>query len=126
MNNNQTFVCDTFGDFFRERRVKIGMTLRSFCERFGYDPGNVSRIERNILPPSLDEEKLTGYASALQITKGSEEWVRFFDLAYTAKGMIPIGLDKNVTTILPAFFRTMRNKRLNREKMEKLIKILNQ
>lgn len=126
MNMKQNQTNQSFGEFFRNRRVFQGLTLRLFCERFGYDPGNISRIERNILPPTIDEEKLSGYATALQISKGSEEWVQFFDLAYSAKGVVPVDLNQNTATILPAFFRTMRNKKLNREKMEKLIKILNE
>ena len=123
MKNKQNLY---FGLFFREKRISLGFTLRSFCERFGYDPGNISRIERNILPPSLDEEKLSGYATALQIPKESEEWVQFFDLAYSSKGVIPTDINNSSKTILPAFFRTMRNKKLNREKIEKLIKVLNE
>ena len=79
----------TFGEFFRQRRISLGFTLRSFCKTYQLDPGNVSRLERNIIPPTVDEEKLAGYATALKITKGSPDWITFFDLAHTAKGRIP-------------------------------------
>lgn len=118
----------TFGDFFRKQRIESGITLRSFSERFGYDAGNISRLERNILPPSLDDEKLAGYAKALNIKKGSEKWVLFHDLAHMSKGHLPNDLldEKDVSRFLPAFFRTMRNKKLNKEKLEKLLELLNE
>src|SRR3989344_3869204 len=123
MNKHQTFTVQPFGEFFRSKRVALGLTLRAFCERYGYDPGNISRLERNILPPSLDDERLAGYAAALKISRGSEEWILFCDLAHTAKGKIPEDLksDKDTVDLLPAFFRTMRNKKLDRDKLEKLV-----
>ncbi|KKS88673.1 MAG: Helix-turn-helix domain protein [Microgenomates group bacterium GW2011_GWC1_43_11] len=114
-----------FGDFFRSKRISLGLTLRIFCERFGYDPGNISRLERNILPPTLDDEKLSGYAVALQIKRDSQEWVLFHDLAYTAKNSIPKDLRSDNQNFLPAFFRTVRNKKMDKQKLQELIKFLN-
>lgn len=126
MTKSQGVSAQNFGNFFREKRVASGLTLRNFCERYGYDPGNISRLERNILSPSVDDEKLAGYASALKIQRDSEEWVFFHDLAHAAKGKIPsdIKKDEDVVGILPAFFRTMRNKKIDKEKLEKLIQLL--
>lgn len=126
MTRSQDSTTLTFGDFFRTKRVALGLTLRAFSERFGYDPGNISRLERNILPPSLDDEKLAGYASALQIKRDSENWVIFHDLAHSAKGKLPpdIKSDRDVAKLLPAFFRTMRNKKVDKQKLEKLIALL--
>lgn len=117
---------DTFGEFFRKKRIELGLTLRKFCELYNFDPGNISRLERNILSPSLDEEKLAGYASALKIKRDSEEWVVFHDLAHTAKGKIPSDIknDEDTLNMLPAFFRTMRNKKVDKQKLEKLIELL--
>ena len=114
-----------FGDYFRSKRISLGLTLRTFCERFGYDPGNISRLERNILPPTLDDEKLSGYAIALQIKRDSQEWVLFHDLAYTAKNSIPKDLRSDNPNFLPAFFRTVRNKKMDKQKLQELIKFLN-
>ncbi len=38
----------TFGDFFKEKRLSAGLTLRKFCALHHFDPGNVSRWERNL------------------------------------------------------------------------------
>ena len=121
MNNN-------FGDFFRERRIKLGFTLRAFCERYNYDPGNISRLERNILSPSINENNLAGYAKSLGVVRDTEDWVTFFDLAHLAKGRVPedIQRDYGANHLLPVFFRTMRNKKIDRAKLENLIKMLNE
>ncbi len=124
---SQVLTDKTFGEFFRQKRVSIGYTLRSFCERYGYDPGNISRLERNILSPSIDKQKLEGYAAALKIPRDSEEWTVFFDLAHTAKGKIPEDIIKspNIVSILPAFYRTARGDKLDKKKIKQLIKLLN-
>lgn len=41
----------TFGSYFKDRRIKLGLTLRQFCEKHSMDPGNLSKIERGVLPP---------------------------------------------------------------------------
>ena len=116
----------TFGEFFRKKRVGLGFTLRSFCERFNYDPGNISRLERNVISPSIDIQKLEGYALALKIQEDSEDWVTFFDLAHLAKGKVPEDLNKSsqIFSLLPAFYRTIRGNKLSRKKIEQLIKLL--
>lgn len=127
MDKSQVVTAQNFGDFFRQKRISLGFTLRAFCDRYNYDPGNISRLERNILSPSIDKEKLEGYTSALKIDRDSEEWVTFFDLAHTAKGKIPADiLEKSVIApFLPAFYRTARGEKLSKEKINQLIKLLN-
>ena len=126
MIKSQTPATQTFGEFFRQKRIDLGFTLRSFCERYSYDPGNISRMERNILSPSVDTEKLAGYAAALKIPRDSEEWTTFFDLAHAAKGKVPEDLLKSphILSILPAFYRTARGGKLNKEKINQLIKLM--
>ena len=126
MNKNEDKMNRNFGIFFRDRRITLGFTLRAFCERFGYDPGNISRLERNILTPSVDENILKGYAKALQIEQDSPEWVTFFDLAYTAKGTIPLDIRNNqqIMSVLPAFYRTARGEKLDKKKISELINLI--
>lgn len=117
----------TFGEFFRQKRISLGFTLRSFCKQYQLDPGNVSRLERNILPPTIDEEKLAGYATALQIVKESPDWMTFFDLAHTAKGRIPSDIlnHEEAMKYLPLVFRTARGKKLTKKKLQDLVKLIN-
>ena len=126
-NNQEETKLMTFGEFFRQKRIALGFTLRSFCKQYQLDPGNVSRLERNILPPTIDEEKLAGYATALKITKGSTDWMIFFDLANTAKGRIPSDIlnHEEAMKYLPLVFRTARGKKLTKKKLQDLIKLIN-
>lgn len=127
MEKSQARAIKTFGEFFRQKRVELELTLRKFCELYNFDPGNISRLERNILSPSLDDERLAGYATALKIKRDSEEWVLFHDLAHFAKGQIPKDIINQTKTsgYLPLLLRTVRGKRLSKDKLEKLIKLIN-
>lgn len=101
-----------FATFFKERRMKTGHTLREFCLRHSFDPGNLSRIERGLMPPPRARKKLEVYAGALKIPRASEDWGRFFDLASAAAGVIPedIMSDETIVEQLPQVFRTLRRK----------------
>lgn len=126
MNNNQKSENSSFGEMFRSKRVNLGYTLRSFCERYDYDPGNISRLERDLLPPSLEDDILSGYAKALQISKGSEDWISFIDLAHIAKNKLPSSLSNESRQFLPLLFRTIRGKQISKDKIEKIIELINE
>jgi transcriptional regulator with XRE-family HTH domain len=113
-----------FGDFFKKKRIKMGKTLRQFCLENSLDPGNISKIERGVLPPPQTEEKLKHYAECLKIKKGSDDWYEFFDLAHASAGRIPeeILSDEEILSKLPLVFRTLRGQKLNREQLNKLAK----
>ena len=119
---------NTFGEFFRQNRLVAEMTLRSFCQRYGYDPAYISRIERGILAPPENKDKIKAFAKALNIKEGTEDWVTFFDLAYISKGQIPEDVASNKSNLeyLPLLFRTVRGKKITSSKIKKLIKLLNE
>jgi len=70
-----------FGDFFRQRRTALGLSLREFCRRNGFDPGNVSRLERGLTAPPQTGGLLEQYAKALKLEPASLEWDTFHSLA---------------------------------------------
>ena len=116
-----------FGRYFAElRRERLGMTLRRFCERHGFDPGNISKLERGKLPPPQSPDLLEKYARALGLKKGSDEWYEFFDRAAAARGEIPADVleDDEVVAHLPVLFRTLRGDRVSDEQLRKLIEII--
>lgn len=127
MDRSQETAIQTFGEFFRRKRVEAGVTLRRFCDRFGLDPAYISRLERDLLPPPEDKGKLQGLAKALSIPEDSEEWVNFFDLAYIAKGRVPEDVLKRPKSIkyLPLLFRTARGERLSKKRLKELINLIN-
>ena len=113
----------TFGEHFKECRIKTGMTLRAFCLEHGFDPGNISKIERGWMPPPVSEEKLKKYAQALLIESGSDDWVEFFDRAATERGRIPkdILTDDELLGKVPVLLRTIHNSKIDGPKLDELI-----
>ncbi len=116
----------SFGDFFKEMRIKNSISLREFCLKHKLDPGNMSKIERGVLGPPQDMQKLKEYAKYLGIKGGSSHWHMFVDLASAGAGRIPqdILLDKKLLGRLPILFRTLRNKKLTKEILKDLIEKL--
>ena len=112
-----------FGGFFKERRIAIGKTLRAFCLENGFDPGNISKLERGRLPAPQSREKLEQYAKALGLKRGSDDWYQFFDLAAAEAGRIPdeILSDEDILDKLPILFRTLRGQKIPDEKLKELI-----
>ena len=112
-----------FGVFVKERRAALRISLRSFAEAAGLDPGNASRMERGLVPPPENAEVLDRIAAALQVAKRSADYRRLRDLAAAAKGHIPPDLlsDPEVAALLPILFRTLRSKPLDGAQLEKLI-----
>ncbi len=113
-----------FGEFFKAKRQAIGLTLREFCLKHKLDPGNLSRLERGLLPPPQDRKLLEQYATSLAIKTGSGDWYTFFDLAAASKGRIPDDIlqDEEAVAKLPLVFRTLRGKRLTEKQLDELVK----
>ncbi|MCK4826721.1 helix-turn-helix domain-containing protein, partial [bacterium] len=116
-------VSRNFGNFFKQRRRELGLTLREFCRINGFDPGNISKLERGLLPPPSAKEKRLQYANALGIREGTDDWLTFCDLATTSAGKIPqdIVSDEEVMNALPVLFRTIRRRSLDEKDLKKLI-----
>lgn len=116
-------IAQNFGSFFKEKRRKLGFTLREFCRVNGLDPGNISKIERGLLAPPQSKEILAKYASALEIREGNDDWLVFCDLAATSAGKIPPDIVSNeqIMNALPVLFRSARRKTLDEQDLRKLV-----
>jgi transcriptional regulator with XRE-family HTH domain len=115
-----------FGEYFKKKRLRLGKTLRQFCLEHDLDPGNISKLERGILPPPASSAKLAHYANCLEIKEGTDEWLEFFDIARAEAGRIPdeILANKELVSKLPLVFRTIKGQKLNKEQLEKLAREL--
>ena len=51
-----------FGEFIKKRRIDKGLGLREFCKQIEMDASNWSKVERGVLSPPQDEEKLRNIA----------------------------------------------------------------
>jgi transcriptional regulator with XRE-family HTH domain len=116
----------TFGEFFKEKRISLRKTLRQFCAESGLDPGNISKLERGLMPPPQGSDKLEEYARYLRIRKGSDDWYKFFDLARIEAGRIPDEFlrDEALLASLPILFRTLRGQKISEKKLEKLVELI--
>ncbi len=114
---------DAFGQFFKKVRIRGRKTLRQFCLDNGFDPSNISRLERGLQPPPRSKTKLMAYAAALGIKEGTDDWIEFFDLAAVGAGRLPAAImdDAEVVGKLPVLLRTIHNKRLDADKLDELI-----
>ena len=113
----------TFGTCFKEARINAGVTLRAFCAKHGYDPGNISKLERGRLAPPDSEDKFAEYATALGLQRNTPEWQEFIDRAAAERGRIPNDLlsDAELLEHLPALFRTLRGNKVGSEDLNNLI-----
>ena len=119
----EIMIAKTFGNFFKQKRISRGLTLREFCRIYELDPGNISKVERGLTKPPQSKESLAKYAAMLGIKEDSEEWREFSDLAATSAGKLPDDVISNeeIMNALPVLFRTARNESLNEETLIKLV-----
>jgi transcriptional regulator with XRE-family HTH domain len=115
---------NAFAVYFKALRMKLGVSLREFCLERKLDPGNISRMERGLVPPPQSQEKLEEFAGHLGLEKGSEERQEFFDLAAAESGRIPDDVlsDKDLVAKLPILFRTLRGQKVPDDKLNDLIR----
>src|SRR3989338_4340782 len=113
-----------FGEFFKAKRQALGLTLREFCLKHQLDPGNLSRLERGLLPPPQDRKRLEEYAKYLELRQGSDNWYTFFDLAAAAKGRLPAELleDERLVAKLPLVFRPLPETRTTDKTPDELVR----
>jgi len=114
-----------FGQALKELRVKKGLTLRHTCRIVNYDPSNWSKIERGKISPPPDEKTLRKWARVLGTSK-AKEIREFIDKANLAQGIIPRDIlsQDNIVDFLPAFFRTLRNKKPTKKEIDQLIELV--
>jgi transcriptional regulator with XRE-family HTH domain len=113
----------SFGRFFKEMRLRLGLGLREFCLAHGLDAGNISKLERGVVPPPRSREKIEEYAAFLRLSEGTDEWYEFFDLAAAETGRIPDDIlsDAQLVEKLPVVFRTLRGKKLPEGNLDDLL-----
>ncbi len=111
-----------FSEMLKHLRIAQGITLREFCQKHGFDPGNYSKLERGLFPPPESSEAVERYATALGVTPGSDEWLQLFDLAAAERGRIPADImsDEKLVEKLPLLFRTIRGKPVSPQQLDEL------
>ncbi len=116
-----------FGEFLLQKRMNLGLSLREFCRKYGYEPSYISRLENSILNAPSNKERLSALALALGLEEESKEWVEFFALAASSRVAIPDDIKNdfpNMVKFLPAFFRTTQKKKMTKEDINNLVKLM--
>ncbi len=117
---------DKFGSTLKELRIEKRLGLREICQIISYDPSNWSKIERGKISPPSDEKVLRRWAKTLGLSGSEKKIQEFIDRAKVAQGIIPQDiLSKfDIVEYLPAFFRTMRNKKPTKREIDELMKLI--
>ncbi len=113
-----------FGSLLNELRTENNLSIREICKLVSYDPSNWSKIERGLISPPSDDKTLKLWTKALKVKgDGIQE---FMDDAKIAQGIIPDDIlnKAEMLELMPAFFRTVRNKKPNKEEIDRLINLI--
>lgn len=115
-----------FGTEVRQLRIEHGISIRQFCRTMEVDPSNWSKVERGILPPTMGEEFYERLANELGLPLNSEKITSLRDLAASESGRIPADLaqDPEVSSLMPLFFRTLRNERPTRQELIETLSLI--
>jgi len=116
---------ENFSQILKELRIKKGLTLRNVCRILNFDPSNWSKIERGKMSPPSEEKTLRKWAQVLGLSKENDIH-EFIDKASLVQGIIPKDIlsQENAVDFLPAFFRTLRNKKPTKKEIERLIELI--
>ena len=126
INTNMYKKLNKFGSILKELRIKKELGLREVCQIINYDPSNWSKIERGKIPPPSDEKVLRRWAKSLGLSGNERKIQEFIDKAKVTQGTIPQDIlsKSNAVEYLPAFFRTLRNKKLTKEEIDRLMELI--
>ena len=115
-----------FGATLKKLRVQKELTLRQACRLAAYDPSNWSKIERGRISPPSDARTLKTWAKVLGLSAKSRKMQGFIDEAMVAQGIIPQDILSQADAVkcLPAFFRTVRNKKPTKKEIDQLIELI--
>jgi transcriptional regulator with XRE-family HTH domain len=112
----------TFGQFLKEKRLALDLSLREFARQVGTQPSNYCNVEAGVLqpPPAETLEKL---ARALGVKKGTPDYERFHDLAARGRDEIPADVEQIVkeNELLPAMLRTVEYEKVSKEQLRGII-----
>jgi len=115
-----------FGKLLYDLRIAKEITLREMCRKVNYDPSNWSKIERGKIAPPSERKTLDLWARTLGLKKDSKEFDNFIYSANVAQSIIPFDVmeEKELVAALPAFFRTLKNKKPTKADIDKIIDLI--
>ena len=115
----------TFGQFLKEKRLALELSLREFARQVGMQPSNYCNVEADVLPPP-PAETLEKLARALGLKKGTSDYETFHDLAAEGRDEIPADVQRIVkeNELIPAMLRTVEYEQLSKTQLRGIIEDL--
>ncbi len=115
----------TFGDFLKERRLALDVSLREFAKKVGMQPSNYCNIEAGVLPPP-PAEGLERIAKALGLKKGTPDYEAFHNLAGKGRDEVPGDIERMIkeNELIPALLRTVEYEKVTKEQLRGIIEDL--
>lgn len=97
-----------------------------FAQKYGFNQGNISRIENGLMRAPQDPDRVDAYARALGLKKGTAEWVRFHDLAKASNRTFEIFniTNDSVLEAFPILMRELDKDTVTKDHLEKLIDLV--
>jgi transcriptional regulator with XRE-family HTH domain len=116
---------NTFGQFLKERRLALDLSLREFARKIDMQPSNYCNIESDVLSPP-GGQTLERIARALGLTKGTPDYQTLHDLAAEARDEIPADLARMVkeNELIPAMLRTIEYEKVTKAQLRGIIEDL--
>ena len=109
-------------EWLRDKRRGAGLGLRQFAILIGESPANWCNFENGRRPAPQNEPKLRKIAQVLGIRENSEDWDALFGIV-SRPNRPPADVEQFAQRqLVPTLLRTIGERRLNKEQMEKLIK----
>jgi len=115
----------TFGQFVREKRLGLDMSLRELARQVGMQPSNYCNVEADVLPPP-PVDTLETLARVLGLKKGASDYAMFHDLAAKGRDEIPADVEEFVkeNELLPAMLRTLEYEQVSKQELRGIIEDL--
>ena len=113
----------TFGSLLKQIRVEdAGIGLRAFAELIGYQPSNLSNLERSRAKPPASHKKLMEICNALGLGEHEPKRQELIDLAAQERNAVPGDVEEAIKAQpgIPVLVRTVQNKQLDEEKLNEL------
>ena len=115
----------TFGQFLKDKRLALDLSLREFARQVGMQPSNYCNVEADVLSPP-PAESLDRLAKALGLRKGTSDYETFHDLAAKGRDEIPADVERIVkeNELIPAMLRTVEDEKVTKEQLRGIIEDL--
>ena len=91
---------DVFGRYVKEKRLKLGYSLKEFCEKFGYDPSFHSKMEMGLVEPYCSYRFAEKLGKDLELKDGLEKKELELALSAAVKSKNPISATKILSFLI--------------------------